>query len=87
MLKQLFPSSQLKRSSTHPLATVIEDDASDPDATDTVVVVGVISASATASTTAEREGGRLANSPTADSIESFKQKKVRRQKGPFSVSS
>ena len=86
MLKQLFPSSQLKRSSTHPLATVIEDDASDPDATDTVVV-GVISASTTASTTVEREGGRLANSPTADSIEAFKQKKVRRQKGPFSVSS
>ena len=85
MPKQLFPSSQLKRSSTHPLATVIEDDASDPDAADTVVV-GVISASATASTTAEGEGGRLANSPTADSIESFKQKKVRRQKGPFSVS-
>ena len=68
--------SHRKRSSAHPLASVIDD-----STTANTTTVGVISASTTASTTYGAVG--LANSPSAASIDSVKQKKVIQQVRPF----
>ena len=66
----------MRRTSEHPLATVVDDSAT--VVVNTTTTVGVLSASNTASTTIDGGEGGLANQPTADadSIDSVKQKKV-----------